>query len=164
MGENVKPIYYKARPLPYAMRTKVDNELKRLEENGIIEPVKFSDWAAPVVPVLKPNGDIRLCGDYKVTVNRVSKLEHYPIPTLDDLTTKLAHGTVYHKLDLSHAYLQVELDPESRKYVTVNTHKGLYQYTRFRSEFLLHQPFFSELSSLCSEEYHQLLFTLMISW
>ena len=130
VGENVKPIYYKARPLPYAMRTKVDTELKRLEENGIIEPVRFSDWAAPVVPVLKPNGDMRLCGDYKVMVNRVSKLEHYPIPTLEDLTTKLAHGTVYHKLDLSHAYLQVELDPESRKYVTVNTHKGLYQYTR----------------------------------
>ena len=37
---------------------------------------------------------------------------------------------LYHKLDLSHAYLQVELDPENRKYVTVNTHKGLYQYTR----------------------------------
>ena len=85
VGENVKPIYYKARPLPYAMRTKVDSELKRLEENGIIEPVRFSDWAASVVPVLKPNGDIRLCGDYKVTVNRVTIFMNYILDTREYL-------------------------------------------------------------------------------
>ena len=37
---------------------------------------------------------------------------------------------MYHKLDLSHAYLQVELEPESRKYTTINTVKGLFQYKR----------------------------------
>ena len=130
VDRDAAPLFFKARPLPYAMKSKVEAELKKLEASKIIEPVKFSEWAAPVVPVLKPNGDVRLCGDYKVTVNRVSKLEQYPIPTLEELTMKLAHGSVFHKLDLSHAYSQMELDPESRKYVTVNTHKGLYQYTR----------------------------------
>jgi transposase InsO family protein len=112
------------------MKKKVEDEIARLEKDGVIEPVKFSDWAAPIVPVLKPNGQVRICGDYSVTVNKVSKLEQYPIPTLEDLIAQLGKGTVFHKLDLSHAYSQVELEPESRKFVTINTHKGLFQYTR----------------------------------
>lgn len=126
----VKPIFFKPRPLPYAMKSKVEKELERLERENVIEPVKYSDWAAPVVPVLKQNGELRLCGDYKVTVNRVSRIEQYPIPTLDELMNKLGQGSVYHKLDLSHAYSQLELDEGSQQYTTINTHKGLYQYTR----------------------------------
>ena len=54
--QDATPTFCKARKVPYALREKVENELKRLEANGIIEPVKFSNWAAPVVPVLKPDG------------------------------------------------------------------------------------------------------------
>ena len=53
-----------------AMKEKVEDELKRLQETGVIEPVQFSEWAAPIVPVLKSNGQIRICGDYKVTINQ----------------------------------------------------------------------------------------------
>ena len=112
------------------MRKKVEEELQRLEQDHIIEPVKYSDWAAPTVPVLKPNGQVRICGDYKVTVKKASKLEQDPIPNLEDLITKLGNGSVYHKLDLSHAYSQIQLEPESRTFVTINTHKGLFQYKR----------------------------------
>ena len=126
----VKPIFYKPRSLAYAMQEKVNNELNRLENENVIKRVKFSDWAAPVVPVLKSNGEIRLCGDYKVTVNRVSRLEQYPIPTLEEIMNRLGQGSVYHKLDLSQAYTQLELDTESQQYTTINTHKGLYQYKR----------------------------------
>ena len=42
-------------------------ELERLEREGVIEPVQFSDWAAPIVPVVKRDGSIWICGDYKVT-------------------------------------------------------------------------------------------------
>ncbi|KAG8173806.1 hypothetical protein JTE90_021801 [Oedothorax gibbosus] len=51
------------------LRKKVDEELDRLLEKGIIEPVKTSVWAAPVVPVLKRDGKVRICGDFKLTVN-----------------------------------------------------------------------------------------------
>jgi len=127
---NASPIFCKARTVPYAMRSRVEEELRRLEDLQVIESVRSSEWAAPIVPVLKPSGQIRICGDYKVTVNKVSKLEQYPIPTLAELTTKLEKGSKYHKLDLSHAYSQVELDEDSRKYVTINTHRGMFQYTR----------------------------------
>ncbi|KAG1927461.1 retrotransposable element [Pimephales promelas] len=110
------------------MKTKVEAEIERLLKEKIIEPVKHSEWAAPVVPVLKSDNTVRLCGDYKLTVNRVSKLEQYPIPRIDYLFATLSGGQKFTNLDMSHAYHQIALDAESKKYVTVNTHKGLFTY------------------------------------
>ncbi|VDI36591.1 Hypothetical predicted protein [Mytilus galloprovincialis] len=105
-------------------------ELERLEKEGQIQQVEFSDWAAPIVPVVKENGSIRICGDYKVTVNAVSKLDNYPIPKTEDLYATLGGGQEYTKLDLKQAYQQIELDEDSKRYVTINTHKGLFRYNR----------------------------------
>lgn len=102
--EGVAPKFYKPRPVPYVMRKKVEMELERLKNQGIIEPVKFSEWAAPILPVLKADNSVRICGDYKLTVNQVSKLEQYPIPKLEDLFEKMSSGEKFSKLDLSHAY------------------------------------------------------------
>jgi len=125
-----KPKFYKPRPVPFAMQDKVAEELDRLESIGVIEKVAYSEWAAPIVPVLKPTGAVRICGDYKVTINQDLEVPQYPLPIPEDLFSKLNGGQKFTKLDLSHAYQQVLLDNESRKYVTINTHKGLYRYTR----------------------------------
>ena len=125
-----KPIFCKARPVPYAIRPQVEVELDRLTRMKIIEPIPFSDWAAPIVPVMKPDRSIRICGDFKCTVNRVSKIDRYPIPKIDDLFSKLSGGVVFSKLDLSQAYQQLELDEESKQYTVINTHKGLFRYHR----------------------------------
>ena len=61
------------------MRDMVDKELDRLLAEYIIEPVQYSDWAVPVVPVMKADKTVRLCGDYKRTVNQVAKLDRYPL-------------------------------------------------------------------------------------
>jgi len=126
----VTPKFYKPRPVPYSMKGRVEQELDRLQREGIITPVQFSDWAAPIVPVLKKDGTVRICGDYKVTVNQAAKVETYPLPRIEDLLASLAGGISFSKLDLAHAYQQLELEEESRKFVTINTHKGLFQYNR----------------------------------
>ena len=116
--------------MPYALRSKVEAELDRLEKEGVIEPVQFSDWAAPIVPVVKKDGSIRICGDYKLTVNRAAKMDTYPLPRIDDLFASLVGGKTFSTLDLAHAYQQVPLEEGSRQYVTINTTKGLYRYNR----------------------------------
>uniref|UniRef100_A0A8C2FFT4 Gypsy retrotransposon integrase-like protein 1 n=2 Tax=Cyprinus carpio TaxID=7962 RepID=A0A8C2FFT4_CYPCA len=127
---NAVPRFCKPRSVPYAMKHKVEQELERLQQLGIIEPIQFSNWAAPIVPVLKEDGTVRICGDYKLTINQAAKLETYPIPRVEDLFSRLVGGKTFTKLDMSHAYQQLLLDEESKKYVTVNTHKGLFKYNR----------------------------------
>ena len=91
LKENSQPKFYKARPAPYAMKPKVEVELKRLEE-GILSKGKFSNWATPIVPIVKPNGTVRIGGDYKTTVNPQLQSEEYPLPRIDDVFAKLAGG------------------------------------------------------------------------
>ena len=83
--ENTHPKFYKPRPVPIMLKPKVEDELKRLQDAGIISPVRSSSWAAPVVPVLKKDGKIRLCGDYKLTINQIAFTETYPLPRADEL-------------------------------------------------------------------------------
>ena len=101
-----------------------------MQADGIIEPVQFAEWAAPIVPVLKPDGTARICGDYKLTVNKAAKLDAYPMPRIEDLFARLAGGKKFTKLDIAHAYQQIPLDEDSRSSVTINTHKGLFRYNR----------------------------------
>ncbi|GFS16096.1 polyprotein [Elysia marginata] len=121
----------RARTVPFSQKEGIERELERLEREGVIEKVTFSDWASPVVPIPKSTGQTRLCGDYKNTVNPVLKGDkYYPLPTKDDLLLKLQGGKRFTEIDLSNAYNQIALDEQSKMYTTINTHKGLYQYNR----------------------------------
>jgi hypothetical protein len=77
--------FIKARPIPFAMRPKVEKELEKLERDGIISKIEISDWSSPIVPVLKKDGSVRICGDFKVTVNQVLQVDQYPLPRIDDI-------------------------------------------------------------------------------
>lgn len=127
---DIKPKFIKPRPVPYAMRHKVDGEIDRLVKEGILEPIDYSDFGSPIVPVMKRNGQIRICGDYKLTLNPCLKMDPHPLPRIEDLFQRLGGNCVWAKMDLSHAYQQCELDLESRKLVAITTQKGLFQYTR----------------------------------
>ena len=88
----------------YTLKEKVEEELFRLQAAGIIRLVKFSDWATPIVPVVKSNGTVRICGDYMTMVNPVMEVDRHPLPDIDDLLSQLAEGVAFSKLDLSRAY------------------------------------------------------------
>ena len=113
------------------MKDLVDKELDRLVAEGTLEPVQFSDWASPIVPVLKADkSSVRVCGDFKQTINPDSKLDRYPIPKIKDLFAKLSGGKSFTKIDLSQAYQHLVLDEEFKQYVVISTQKGLFRYTR----------------------------------
>ena len=74
----------------------------------------------------KSDGRVRLCGDFKVTVNQALQVDHYPLLKVEDLFATLAGGKQFTKLDLSQAYLQLKLHPDSLKYCTINTHISVF--------------------------------------
>ena len=104
----------------------MSQELNQLEQQGIISPVTHSEWADPIVPVPKKDGKSRICRDYKTTINQARAVEEYPLPTPEELFSTLAGGEVFSKIDLSQAYLQLPVDEDSKAYLAINTHKGLY--------------------------------------
>lgn len=125
-----KPVYVPPRPVAYAMRGRVEEELNRLEEQGVITKVKYSQWAAPIVVVKKQNGKLRICADYSTGLNAVLEPNNYPQPTSDDAYAKLGPKEFYSKFDLTDAYFQGDLDDQSREYLTINTHVGLFRMNR----------------------------------
>ena len=125
-----RPKFFKVRPVPYAIKPKVEAGLEALIKSRVLEPVSQSDWATPIVPVIKKDESVRVCGDFKVTVNSVLDAEQYPLPHIDDLFAGLAGGKKFSKIDLNQAYLQMHVDEKSRELLTINTHKRLYRYCR----------------------------------
>jgi len=112
------------------MKQKIGEELDRLVREKILKPVENSEWATPIVVVPKPGNKIRICGDFKVTLNPALEPRPYPLPTPEDIFHTLNGGQKFSKLDLRQAFLQVPLDEKSRRACTINTHKGLMEYQR----------------------------------
>ncbi|XP_037915018.1 uncharacterized protein K02A2.6-like [Hermetia illucens] len=132
--ETATPIHIPARPVRFGIQKSVEFELERLQQLGIISPVDPNEtpieWATPTVNVVKRNGNRRICGDFRVTLNPALVTIRHPVPTFENIRQQLAKGEKYTNLDLRDAYLQFEISPESRKYLIISTHKGYFQYNR----------------------------------
>ena len=85
------PVYRKPRVLPFAIRKTYEKALalEKLVQGDIIGKVEHSEWASPTVPVIKPDGNVRICGDYSGTINQAATLEQYPVPTFEELLSNL---------------------------------------------------------------------------
>ena len=127
---DAKPELVKARPVAHALKERVNAELDKLVQDGVLEKVDYSEWATPIVQIPKKDGSVRICGDFKVTVNPQLEVDQYPLPRIEDTFAALAGGQQFSKVDLKHAYLQMEVDEASRPLLTINTEKGLYRYNR----------------------------------
>ncbi|XP_064461569.1 uncharacterized protein K02A2.6-like [Ornithodoros turicata] len=127
--DNVLPVFCKHRNVPFAFRESVEKELTHMVEEGVLTPVKTSDWATPLVVVPKPEGKIRICGDYSVSINPNLRTEQYPLPRTDELFATFTGCRVFTVLDLRSTYLQLNLDEQAQKVFTVNTHLGLFEFT-----------------------------------
>ena len=96
-----------------------------------MQAVGHSAWAATIVPVPKQDDSIRICGTTnKLTVNQVLDVDKYPLSKRNELFACFARGKKFIKSDMSHAYNQLMLDSNSSNFVTINTHKSLFRFTR----------------------------------
>eukprot|EP00794_Sanderia_malayensis_P000683 gene683-biopygen1108 len=132
VDENVPPVSQPQRRIPFHIRKKVEEAVKDLESQGIIERVPDSQptpWVSAIVAVPKKDGNVRICVDMRAANTAIKRVRHL-IPTVEDVSLELNGAKFFSKLDLSQAYHQLELHPDSRYITTFSTHIGLYRYTR----------------------------------
>eukprot|EP00794_Sanderia_malayensis_P000736 gene736-biopygen16 len=129
---NVNPVSQPQRRIPFHMRKKVKVAIQELESQGIIEKVPDSQptpWVSAIVTVPKKDGNVRICVDMRAANTAIKRVRHL-IPTVADVSLELNGAKFFSKLDLSQAYHQLELHPDSRYITTFSTHLGLYRYKR----------------------------------
>lgn len=130
MDEHASPVFCGPYTVPYGLREKVNKEIDRLVGNGILEPVSFSNWASPMVVVEKANGDIRLCMDCKVSLNKFVKNNYYNLPLVEDLLHEFQGCSFFSMIDLTGAFTQVKVSKKCQEVLTINTQRGLFRSTR----------------------------------
>ncbi|CAG9137613.1 unnamed protein product, partial [Plutella xylostella] len=127
---SVKPVSQPCRRVPIPLEAKINKKIQELIDTDIIEPVDGpSDWISPLVPVLKGDGDVRICVDMR-RANLAIIREKYPLPTMEQLLPKFRNAKVFSKLDLKNSFHQLELSQDSRYITTFICSHGLYRYKR----------------------------------
>ena len=112
IDDSVVPRFHKHRPIPFVLKEKVEQQLQKQADEGELIPIDKSDWATSIVVVCKNDGGIRICGDFKVSINPFIKQQVYPLPSPEEMFSTLANGELYTKLDLARAYKQMEVQKE----------------------------------------------------
>ena len=126
--ENQRPISCAPRPVSHAKREAIAKIVADGMREGIIAP-SDSEWASAVVLVRKPNGEPRMCVDYRA-INAVTRIPNYPLPRIQQALDVLQGKRYFSVFDLLKAYWQVETDADSRKYLAFITPDGLYEWAR----------------------------------
>ena len=129
LAANCHPIASKSRRYSREDSAFIDEEVKRLLKEGIIEP-SLSPWRAQVVVTKDENHRKRLAIDYSQTINRFTLLDAFPLPRITDMVNKIAQYRVFSTIDLRSAYHQVPLKEEDKPYTAFEARGNLYQFTR----------------------------------
>ncbi|KAL5505229.1 hypothetical protein EMCRGX_G006631 [Ephydatia muelleri] len=132
MPENAgDQVFCKPRVVPFAIQDDLVQAYEAGIAKGVWKSTQFNSYGTPVVPIRKkPSGEgskpqIRVCGDYSVTVNPQLEPHRYPMPLPEEFMRKLSGGYGFTKIDLADAYNQIMLGPESQKRLALSTHRGV---------------------------------------
>ena len=122
-----RPIKQRYSPKNPAMQEIINKEVDALLEENRIEPSK-SAYSAPICLTKKPNGDWRLCIDYRL-LNEQSIRDAYPLPKINYILDQLRNGKYFSKIDLKQGYWQIPMAANS-KHLTAFTvpGRGLFQW------------------------------------
>ncbi|XP_071948879.1 uncharacterized protein [Antedon mediterranea] len=147
------PIRQRAYRTPHSMMTKVKEEVDSMLSLGVIER-STSAYASPIVVVPKPNGDIRVCTDYRA-LNKITEFDPYPIPRIDQILDEVAKAKYISTLDLTKGFYQVPLDPQAKAKSAFVTPFG-----QFRGQFAYRVMPFGMMNS--SATFQKLVDTVLI--
>lgn len=130
IDNNAHPCICPVRKIPIGVRDQLQKELKRMEDLGVIRKVTHpTSWVSGIVIAAKKDGSFRVCLDPR-PLNRAIRRQHYPLPTLTEIATKLKGARYFSKLDARSGFWMIQLDDESADLCTFGTPFGRYQYMR----------------------------------
>jgi hypothetical protein len=122
------PIYQRPRRFPGPVADEIERQCQELNSLDIIEP-SISPWSAPVVPIRKKDGTIRLCIDYR-QLNKVTVPDKFPMPNLTDSIFGLKGTKFFTSIDLVRGYYQIPIDEQSRQLTAFSTPRNHWQFKR----------------------------------
>lgn len=128
--DELRPKFLKAREIPYAYKAEVERLLAEMEADGILEKVNYCEYGTPLVVVPKTNGKLRICGDYKSTINCFLKDFNHPSPSVENIFNSLGGFEYFFVIDIRDAYHQLVLTEESARLCAWNTHIGTFLVRR----------------------------------
>lgn len=129
LSSDCKPITIKSRHHTQENQKFIDDEIKRLLEEDIIEH-SSSPWRAQVLVTQSDNHKRRMVIDYSRTINRFTELDAYPIPWIEDVVNKVSSYTVFSAIDLRSAYHQIPIQQSDSHYTAFEASGQLYQFKR----------------------------------
>ena len=155
--DSAKPVFMKPRSVPFAVQ-ELNEAYNAVIKKGVWKETQFSLYSTPLVPIRKKyvrglkRSKIRICGDYSVTVNPYLEPRRYPILLPSDLMRKISGGQYFTKIDLTGAYNQILLSPDSQKRLALSTHRGVLPQQRLLSVSDLAPGYFQEIMDKLTQD------------
>ena len=113
-----------------ALRDQLKETLDKLVQQDILAPVTEPiPWISSLVIVPKKDGKLRICLDPR-DLNQAIQREHYPLPTIEEIATRLHGAKVFTVLDVRNGFWHIPLDEPSSFLTTFNTPFGRFRWKR----------------------------------
>jgi hypothetical protein len=122
-----KPVKQALRRMKPKIILKIKEEVEKQLKAGFLSTVTYSDWVANIVPVLKKDGKVRTCVDYR-DLNWASPKDNFPLPHIDTLVDNTATNAVFSFMDGFSGYNQIKMAEEDKSKTAFVTHWGTFVY------------------------------------
>src|SRR2546425_4215772 len=99
---------------------KIKEEVTKQLKNKFIEPIAQTTWVANIVPVLKKDGKVRMCVDYR-DLNKAFPKDDFPLPYIDLLVNRMAGHDTVSLTNLAVGYNQIMMYPPDKEKTTFIT-------------------------------------------
>ena len=155
---DAKPVFFKPRVVPFAIQEDLSIAYDAGIAMGVWQSVQFNNYGTPVVPIQEvtlpgqTTAKLQVCADYSVTVDTQLEPHRHPIPHPEDLMQKPGGGYGFTKIDLSDAYNQIMLTPESQRRLALSTHRGVLHQMRLPFGISSAPGYFQEIMDMLTSD------------